>query len=222
MAKKSRSFSNVILNPVLNLFRDLFQNLYRFQAKPGMTRRARLPSFSFFPHISLKKTAGVLNRPLKLCFLLFVVCFLFLNLHAYFFPENEKLDQALKRVLNYPFQSKSHELLAKIYLEMGQVKMAQKELSLAKKMSSPDLISIEELEDVLEKTKKEPETIRQEISFWEKVVQEKPDYRDAYFQLAVLNYKIGNHQQAEKWLNKVFELDPAFEPAQELEKLLHL
>jgi len=188
-------------------------------------------TLSFFPHISLGKNAEVLkkwgaqvflyfNLLLKLTFLFFIFYFLFLNLHSSLFPENEKLDQALKRVLNYPFQSKSHELLAKIYLESSHLKAAQKELSLAKELSSPDLINLKELEEVVEKAKKEPEKIRQEISFWEEIIKEKPDYRDAYFQLAVLNYKIGNHQQAKKWLKEVFNLDPNFEPVKKLEKLV--
>lgn len=55
--------------------------------------------------------------------------------------------------------------------------------------------------------------VSQDISFWEEVIKERPDYRDAYFELAVLEYKKGDFEKAKKYLDKVFELDPVYQPA---------
>jgi len=225
MRKKSKG-SNVIL---IRQLAD--QNLYRFRVKAGMTRKSKSTSSSFFPHNFRKKTAKVFktwqqclrlafNQGLKIAFLFFVFCFLFLNLHSSLFPENERLSQAKKEVLNSPLDAKTHLGLARVYLDMRSLEAAEKELSLAKGLTSIESSDLKSAKEALEKAKEKPEKIRQEISFWEKVVKEKPDYRDAYFQLAVLNYQLSQKGATVKYLRKTLELDPNFEPAKKLEKLL--
>lgn len=58
------------------------------------------------------------------------------------------------------------------------------------------------------------------INYWQGVVLKYKDYRDGYFQLAVLEYNLQNFEKAKAHLQKVFELDPNFEEGRELEKLL--
>ena len=60
----------------------------------------------------------------------------------------------------------------------------------------------------------------QEINFWEENLSKYPEYRDAYFRLAVLYYEVGDFEKSESYLNRVFLLDPSFEEGKELEKLL--
>ena len=62
--------------------------------------------------------------------------------------------------------------------------------------------------------------IEAEIAKWENVVRQRPNYRDAYFELAVLTYRLNRIEETKGHLNKVFELDPNFKPAKELERLL--
>lgn len=64
------------------------------------------------------------------------------------------------------------------------------------------------------------EKIAAEISYWQQVVGKYNNYRDGYFQLSVLEYKIGEKDQSRLYLQKVLELDPNFEAARNLEKLL--
>lgn len=66
----------------------------------------------------------------------------------------------------------------------------------------------------------EKRAIEAEIVKWEKVVKERSNYRDAYFELAVLTYKLNRIEETKRYLNKVFELDPNYQPARELERLL--
>ena len=68
--------------------------------------------------------------------------------------------------------------------------------------------------------KAEKLAIEQEITKWENVVRQRPNYRDAYFELAVLTYELGRLSETKYYLGKVFELDPNFEPARELEQTL--
>ena len=205
--------------------------ILKFFTKKNSKQKLRKSLFSKFPQISRKKTAKILkslrlsfslhlNRALKICFLFFVFCYLFLNLHTLLFPANENLDQTKKAVLNSPFQSKPHEDLARTYLEAGDLKSAEKELNLAKNLFSPDRSSLEILEKDLKKAKESPSQIQHEISFWEKIIKEKPDYRDAYFQLAILSYQLGKIKKAQTYLQKTLDLDPNFEPARKLEKML--
>ena len=63
--------------------------------------------------------------------------------------------------------------------------------------------------------------IEAEIEKWRNVVRERPDYRDAYFELALLTYRLERFGEARFYLRKVFELDPNFEAGRELEKALN-
>jgi len=65
-----------------------------------------------------------------------------------------------------------------------------------------------------QKNLSDPKDIKKLIHFWEKIVAEKTDYRDGYLQLAILNYKI------QEYLKKALIVDPNFEPALELEKII--
>ena len=64
------------------------------------------------------------------------------------------------------------------------------------------------------------QAIEAEIAKWEKIVMERPNYRDAYFELALLTYQLNRPDETKMYLNKVFELDPNYQPARELEKIL--
>ena len=66
----------------------------------------------------------------------------------------------------------------------------------------------------------EKRALEAEVIKWEEVVQEKPNYRDAYFELAVLSYRLNKIDDAKRYLTKVFALDPNFAPARELEQSL--
>ena len=59
-----------------------------------------------------------------------------------------------------------------------------------------------------------------EVKFWEENLSKYPEYRDAYFRLAVLEYELRNFEKSEEYLEKVFKLDPSFKEGKKLEKLL--
>ncbi len=67
---------------------------------------------------------------------------------------------------------------------------------------------------------KERQKIAKDIEFWQNTTQKYPDYRDAYFQLAILEYKIKNIDLAKKYVQKALELDPNFEAGEKLESVL--
>ncbi len=52
--------------------------------------------------------------------------------------------------------------------------------------------------------------INGEVNYWKKVAKEYKNYRDAYYQIAVLEYKLGNIDDSKKYVKKALELDPNF------------
>ena len=50
-----------------------------------------------------------------------------------------------------------------------------------------------------------------EISYWKNISSQYEDYRDVYFRIAALEYKMGNTQQSTEYMQKALLLDPNFE-----------
>ncbi|MBI4999241.1 hypothetical protein HZB97_00535 [Candidatus Gottesmanbacteria bacterium] len=186
-----------------------------------------------FPHISRIFNATLLKgaKLYTIAFaaaLLFVYIFQDLPVLKPFFPTGFLDFERMKlAVMLAPNNISSHLLLSQEYLKRGDMEAVERELLLAQNLvepsspNSPTVLgaSLSPLK-ILEKIKNEPQKIRQEVSFWEKVAMEKQDYRDAYIRLAILNYQIYETERAKEYLKKALELDPNFEPAREIKKML--
>lgn len=61
---------------------------------------------------------------------------------------------------------------------------------------------------------------QQKIIYWEQVVNERPDYRDGWLQLATAYYQTGNRQKAKVAIEKAKELDSDNQVVLNLEKLI--
>ena len=68
----------------------------------------------------------------------------------------------------------------------------------------------------LEKLDKERAVLSNELTYWQQVVGEYKNYRDAYFRIASLEYQLGRMDEAQKSVQKVLGLDPNFESAKVL------
>ncbi len=120
-------------------------------------------------------------------------------------------DQAKDDVLANSQNIPAHLFLARQLLANNQLAEAETEFKLAS--SLPDINKIGEI-------KLQPEKIKEEIVFWQKVVEEFPNYRDAYLKLAILNYKINRLFDAQKFLDKALSIDPNSEVANKFLKFL--
>jgi len=58
------------------------------------------------------------------------------------------------------------------------------------------------------------------INFWQSIADKYAGYKDAYFQMAVLDYNLGNFGKAKLENKKALTLDPNFIDAQKLEAVL--
>ena len=74
--------------------------------------------------------------------------------------------------------------------------------------------------NILTSSIKNRQEIQAKITFWQSVVQRYPEYKDAYFQAAVLEYQSGDLKQARQDNNKALLLDPNFSDALKLRDLL--
>ena len=63
--------------------------------------------------------------------------------------------------------------------------------------------------------------ILNQLVFWQNEIEKRPNYRDAYFSLALLNYQLKDFNNASKNLQKALSLDPNFEKGRELGKILN-
>jgi len=61
---------------------------------------------------------------------------------------------------------------------------------------------------------------QQTIAAWEQILEERPDYRDGWIQLAAAYYKIGDKQKAKEALQKAKLIDPDNEIILNFEKFL--
>lgn len=68
--------------------------------------------------------------------------------------------------------------------------------------------------------KGERDRVVYELSFWEQVLRIHPDYRDAYFKVALLRYQLGDPVSSKGYLQKAMEIDPNFEEGKKLKEML--
>ncbi|HSD98354.1 MAG TPA: hypothetical protein VLB73_01480 [Patescibacteria group bacterium] len=58
--------------------------------------------------------------------------------------------------------------------------------------------------------------LSQDLKLWESIMAKYPGYRDAYFQAAVLSYRLGDREKEKTYLAKTLEIDPNYQPAKSL------
>lgn len=63
-------------------------------------------------------------------------------------------------------------------------------------------------------------TAQTQFAYWKKLIEEKPDYRDAYIMAASLAHELGNDEEAMSLINRALTLDPNSTQARELLKRL--
>lgn len=70
------------------------------------------------------------------------------------------------------------------------------------------------------KTISQRQAMQKKINFWLSFTQKYEGYKDAYFQIALLEYRLGNFEKSRYHNKKALLLDPGFEDAKNLEVLL--
>ena len=64
------------------------------------------------------------------------------------------------------------------------------------------------------------QVMQKKINFWQSFTQKYDGYKDAYFQIALLEYQLGNFEKAREYNKQALLLDPGFDDAKSLRVLL--
>jgi len=161
-----------------------------------------------------------------------VALVIFLVIGSFFLPKNS-FQQAKHNLLKNPNDFQAQITLVEEFLANNQFKEAERTLLLAQKIYNLRFMNYylesqvlgEEANSKLaelwqRKYYSYPEDIKRLIAAWEKIIEEKPDYRDSYLQLTYLHYKLYENEKAKEYLEKAIELDPNYELTREMEKIL--
>lgn len=83
------------------------------------------------------------------------------------------------------------------------------------------IVSVDMYRNIQKKTQleKEKAKILNQIKNWKSISEKYRGYRDAYFQLALLEYQLKNLAKANEYLQKTLLLDPNYKEGRKLEKL---
>lgn len=101
----------------------------------------------------------------------------------------------------------SHAFLVQQFFVTNQFAQAETEARLT---HNPDLLQ------QVQEIKKQPEEVKKEVVSLQKIVDQFPNYRDAYIKLAILNWKLYRPFDTQKYLEKALEVDPNSEVASKM------
>lgn len=118
-----------------------------------------------------------------------------------------QFDIAKRNVLERPADPKPHIFLAQQFFVTNQFREAEIE---AKSANNQDLLQ------QIREIKNQPEEVREKIFNLQKIVDQLPNYRDAYIELAILHWELYRPFDAQKHLEKALEIDPNNEVANKI------
>ena len=166
------------------------------------------------------KAAARFGAPAGVALLAFFV------IYSLLLPKN-RFQLAKERLVRDPNDFEAHLILVEEYLINNQIEEAERELIAVSSIqpvagSNQQVLGLSSRLDELwlRWQEKKPEEVEKLITEWEEIISEKPDYRDGYLQLALLHYQLYENKRAKEYLQKALELDPNFEAAREMEKIL--
>lgn len=131
----------------------------------------------------------------------------------------------LYSILSNPSSVEAHIALAQQYWTENNERAAKQELTIAQEIyrnrtSANVLGASSEPLSLMDQWQQQKHRQSDLYDFWSATVKQRPDYRDAYIQLASLAYQLERYEDAKKHLDTALRLDPNTPTARELEKLL--
>jgi len=143
------------------------------------------------------------------------------QIYSFFLPKS-KFERAKERVIKNPNDFGAHLVLAEELLKNNRLKEGETELEKITKLQAPssnisneNQVKLEKLWQ--EKQENDPQDLEILIQKWQKVLEEKPDYRDGWLKMAVYLIKVRKINEAKEALEKAKELDPNYEIIREIE-----
>lgn len=156
-------------------------------------------------------------------FILWLVCLIILL--NYLWPKN-KLEQTKIALAHWPLSAEQHLKMSQVFFETGDLDKTKTELNQAKYLYQLTqwLDWGGKLKIRLDKQEKfinQPAEIKKQINYWEEIINDKPNFRDAYLYLTFLYYQNWQEKEAQEAWQKAFYLDPNNQIVQDLGKLIN-
>ncbi len=172
-----------------------------------------------FPHIIRKIPAPSRFLPLKHLFFVFIFILILLNiLQPFFFPASEEKLLRLALMQN-PNSRYLHEKLGKYYLPIN-LSEAQREYQLAqenyseKETKGNSVLGIEsEPQESWKNIKNQEMKLKEEVSYWQGILLQLPDYQYALLKLASIYTQLGEKERAKEFLEQLLKRSPLDETA---------
>jgi len=112
-------------------------------------------------------------------------------------------------ILSHPLSSETYIRFGEELFREGKEVMAVKQIGLTRDMTNTHVLGAEaETENILSRWDSETTASLRTYNYWKNVTEEKPDYRDAYIQLAIASDKLKKTDEAELYLDRAESLDP--------------
>ena len=128
--------------------------------------------------------------------------------------------KSFERASWWPFSSKSHAQMAVFWFEAGDENKALVELEKANKTlilkTERNLMEVRQAEEKVN----QPGEIRDEIKFYEEVIETKPYFRDVLLRLVVLNFMIYDDEKAMEYFKRAEYLDPNKEEIKQVREII--
>lgn len=176
--------------------------MFKFKKFPQITRR--IPAWF---------VKGFFN-PLRFLSIAIIAVMTYLNFYTQLFPENEEYVNLRLEMLKKINDPSPIVKLAIYFKKHGLKKEAEENFKLAQNLSLRDgeknVLGEEDFSFVYQQLKQEERQIFEELSYWQKIIEEKPDFRDAYFEVGKSFYKIGEHSAGKQFILKALEIDPFY------------
>lgn len=141
------------------------------------------------------KLKRFMSRLSKELLIIFPVLFLIIFFANFFTPKSD-FQKIKENILVNKNSVADHNKLGQLFFAANDYDLAAKEFS----TESADFKNL----------LNQPSDIKYQILYWQKLVDEVPTYRDGYLKLFILNNKVYRDFIANKFLEKVKELDPNF------------
>lgn len=178
-------------------------------ARPKLTKFPQL-----FPHNSRNY-----SRIILVLIFLFLASFLIEKGKTYANIDDENIASIYEKLREKPNSEVLHFKLGRALQKNGNFDDSIREFLIAKELGlQPTLVNDALIQ--IQNSKISYVKVSGELAKWQKIVTEKPDYRDGWYQLSLLQWRISEIDQAKQSITKAIEIDPNYKPAVEFRNFL--
>lgn len=173
------------------------------------TRGVQFPKFPrFFPANSFSKIALMTKKAIFWSLLLILMGVNTALIRPDFFPKLIQLAKTLPAFSGHAQAEHAMELVAGLFkTHVSPTRQTKAVLGTTTQKDNQDI------------SKQKYNTSVQRYHAWQAIVSRYPDYRDGYYQLAVLAYQLNKFSESKTYLQKVRSLDPNYPGLTSLEAL---